>query len=101
MAAIDDLKTAWQTEIAKISDTLIKADATYNLDAYIAAVAQQSALEAKEIQSYSIGGRTFTYRDVNAGAQAIAKLQSSLHTAVYGRINLVDFNVRTTDQNLS
>ena len=101
MAAIDDLKTAWGTEIAKISDTLIKANATYQLDVYIAAVQQQASLEAKDISSYSIGSRTFTYRDVLAGQQAIQTLENSLHDQVYGRSNLVDFNNRVTEQNIS
>ena len=96
MAAIDDLKSAWEIEIAKISDALTKADATYALEVYISAVQQQAALEAKDIASYSIGGRTFTYRDVLSGQQAIQQLKSQLHEQVYGRSNLVDFNSRDT-----
>jgi len=101
MAAIDDLKTAWETEIAKISDTLVKANATYQLDVYIEAKQQQASLESKDISSYSIGSRTFTYRDVLAGQQAIQTLENSLHDQVYGRSNLVDFNNRVTEQNIS
>jgi hypothetical protein len=95
--AIAALQTAWETEIAKISDTLINAKATFQLDGYIAAVQQQASLEAKDIASYSIGSRTFTYRDVNSGAAAIQSLEDSLHDMVYGRTNLVDFNTRITE----
>jgi hypothetical protein len=101
MAAIDALKTAWETEIAKISDPLVNADATYKLDGYIAALTQQTALEAKDISSYSIGGRTFTYRTVSEGASMVRGLESILHDEVYGRANLVDFNVRTTENQTS
>jgi hypothetical protein len=96
MAAIDVLQSAWETEIAKISDALIQADASYTLEVYIAAVQQQASLEAKDIASYSIGGRTFTYRDVLSGQQAIQQLKNQLHDQVYGRSNLVDFNTRDT-----
>ena len=99
--AIATLQSAWETEIAKISDTLIKADATYKLSVYIAAVQQQASLEAKDIASYSIGSRTFTYRDVQSGQQAVQQLENALHDRVYGRSNLVDFNVRTTENQLS
>jgi hypothetical protein len=101
MTAIADLQTAWETEIAKISDALIKADATYKLSVYIDALTSQSSLEAKNISSYSIGARTFTYRDVTSGQNAVNQLASSLHDQVYGRSNLVDFNNRVTEQNIS
>jgi hypothetical protein len=101
MAAIDNLKTAWETEIAKISDALIKAKATVLLDAYIAAYTQQIALSAKDIASYSIGGRTFTYRDATAGQNMINGMESDLHDYVYSTSSLVDFNVRTTDSNVT
>lgn len=101
MTAIADLQSAWETEIAKISDALVKANATYQLEVYIAALAKQTALEAKNISSYSIGSRTFTYRDVNAGQNAVNQLASSLHDQVYGRSNLVDMNNRVTEQNIS
>jgi hypothetical protein len=99
MAAIDDLKSAWETEIGKISDTLLKAKATYQLDNYIAAVQQQASLEANDIISYSIAGRTFTRRDVGAGQDAIAAMENELVLLCYGRANYVDFNVRTTEIN--
>lgn len=92
MAAIDDLKTAWETEIAKISDTLRNANATYQLDRYIAALAKQAALEANEISQYSIGNRSITRRDADAGKVLITDLQTSLYYAVYGNVGLVDMN---------
>jgi len=91
------LQTAWETEIAKISDTLINAKATYQLSVYIAAVVQQASLESKDISSYSIGSRTFSYRSVGEGAAAVQRLEDSLHDMVYGRSNLVDFNNRVTE----
>ena len=97
MADNTALKAAWTTEIAKISDTLINAKASYLLDVYSDAQTQQSLLEAKDISSYSIGARTFTYRDVAAGQATLASMESDLHDYVYGRSNLVDFNTRTTD----
>ena len=101
MAAIDDLKTAWETEIAKISDPLIKADATYKLDSYINAQQAIADLQSDKVSSYSIGGRTFTYADVGTLQKVVQGLEDSLSDKVYGRINLVDMNIRRTGQNIS
>lgn len=96
MAAIDDLKAAWVKEIAKISDALIKAEADYALDQYVAALPRQAALEANEIASYSIGGRSFTRRDITAGQIAIERLRNNLYRYCKGSTSLVDANMNYT-----
>ena len=92
MAAIDDVKTQWLVKVALISDALIKAEATYALDRYIAALTGQASLESNEIVSYTIAGRTFTRRDTSAGKQAIADLRLDLHRLCYGSVSLADMN---------
>ncbi len=92
MAAIDDLKAAWTAEIAKISNALIKAEATYALDQYIAALPQQAALEANQIATYSIGGRSFTRRDITAGQIAVDRLKGNLWRYCKGSTSLIDCN---------
>lgn len=96
MSAIDDLNNAITTEVALISDTLNKAKAAYVQESYIAALTKQTALEANEITSYSIGGRSFTYRDVQAGASAVAALESELAGLIYGTSRLIDMNTGTS-----
>jgi len=92
MADIAPLKAAYETEIATISDTLRKARATYQLDVYCDAMAKQAALEANDITSYSIAGRTITRRDIKAGQQATQQLAYDLESAIYGTSSLIDNN---------
>jgi len=92
MAAIDDLKTAWVAKIALISDTLIKAKATYLIDNYIAALPKQAALEAQTIDSYSIAGRSFTYREAAAGKAMVNAMEAELYRLCYGSVSLADAN---------
>jgi hypothetical protein len=86
------LKTAYQTEVDKITDTLQNAKADYLLDRFIEALDNQNALEANEITSYSIAGRTVTNANPNVGAQAVRILQSDLESLIYGTVHLSDFN---------
>jgi len=95
MAAIEDLKNAWVARIGTISDALVKAEATYLLDQYIAALPQQAALEANQITSYSIGGRSFTRRMVGEGQSAIQRMKFELYQYCYGSTSLCDANEDT------
>jgi hypothetical protein len=92
MAAIDDVKSAWETEIAKISDTLLNAEATYILDQYIDARTAQASLSSDGIQSYTIAERTVTRRNADMGQALINDLQNQLTELVYGKITLADAN---------
>lgn len=96
MAAIDDLKTAFETEIAKISNDLSSKMATYKLDAYIAALEKQTAMESNEIQSYTIAGRTITRRNVSEGKAAVAALEADLMKLIYGSKTLMDMNTNVS-----
>jgi len=86
------LKAAYLVEVAKISNTLDKARATYMVDVWADAVDQQAALEAGKVQSYSIGGRTFTYRDAASGQLAVANLEAQIQRMIYGTVTLIDMN---------
>ena len=95
MAAIDDLKTAWETEIATIGDTLQNAEATYLLDGYIAALQSQASMSANEISSYTIAGRTVTRRNADTGQRLINELRNELSLYVYGNVTQADLNCGT------
>jgi len=92
MAAITDLKNAWTAELAGIADPVIEAEATYLLDGYITALTNQTALDAKTISSYTIGGRTVTRRDVSVGRNLIQGMKTELYRYVYGSTTLIDMN---------
>jgi hypothetical protein len=92
MADIAPVVAAYTTEIAKISDTLINAKATYQLARWSEAQANQTSLEANEIQSYTVGDRTFTRRDVAAGQSALQQMENDLNAMIYGTAYLADNN---------
>ena len=96
MTAIADLQAAWTTEIAKISDALIKAHATYLLERYIAAVAKVAALEADNVSSYSMLGRSITKRSTVDAKALSASLENDLAACVYGRTRRIDANMGST-----
>ena len=93
MAAIEDLKTEWLTQIATIEDSLLKAEAPAALDRYIAAYSEQSELEAEGIESYSIAGRSVTHRKPENGTSLVAQLRAQLNRLVYGKTSLVNLNI--------
>ncbi len=92
MASSTALKAAFTTEIAKISDTLQNAEATYTLDRYIEALDKQNALEAGNIISYTMAGRTFTKRNAGDGQAVVQQLRADLNKFIYGRVYLSDNN---------
>jgi len=86
------LKAAYTTEVAKISDTLLNAEATYLLDRYIEALDSQNSLEGGSIQSYSIAGRTVTKSNLSEGRTLTDSLRGQLHGLIYGHESLMDMN---------
>ena len=86
------LKAAYLVEVAKISNTLQQARATYLVDVWADAVDQNAALLANDILSYSIGGRTFTRRNASEGNLAISELEYTINVLIYGTVSLVDNN---------
>lgn len=92
MSAITELQSAWQARTALISDPVIKAEANYLLENYVAATQKQAALEANTITSYSIGGRSVTRRDTAAGQTLIQQMRMELYRLCYGGTSLLDLN---------
>jgi len=91
------LDTVYTAAIALLSDSstsgaIRKAEATSVKDRYLAALEKQALLENNEIQSYTIGGRTFTRRDVGAGQGVINQLGNHLWSLCHGTIVLADNN---------
>ena len=98
MAAIDALKTAWETEIAKIGDTLQNAKATYLLDSYIAGLTSQASLSSNDISSYTIAGRTVTRRNADSGQSLIDSMENELTQLVYGSVTQADADFGAVSQ---
>jgi len=92
MASSTALKAAYETEIAKISDTLDKARATYLKDSYIEALDKQNQLEANGVESYTIAGRTIQRANMAEGRGLIRKMESELQELIYGSEVQLDMN---------
>lgn len=86
------LKTAYETEVAKISDTLVNAQATDLLDQLMGGLEQQEALEGDKIASYSLMGRSFTRRSVRDGRSAVNAMRRELDQMIYGGATLGDLS---------
>jgi len=97
MATSTAFKAAIVAQIEYIDDDLDKAEATYLCDRYFEALDKQQALEANEITSYSIAGRTFTRRTAAEGQSVINQLRHELDGFLYGTAHLVDANTETAE----
>lgn len=97
MAAIDDISTYWTAEIAKLSDTLRKAEATYTLSRYVAALQSAASMESTDIESYNISQRGMVRRRISDMHAAIARLRLELYRGVYGSISLADLSTDTQE----
>ena len=92
MSAITNLNNSWSDAISTISDPIMQAEATYLLETYIAALSQQTALESNKVQSYSMAGMSFTYRNVGDGRKVVDKAKLDLYRYVYGTDSLIDLS---------
>lgn len=92
------LKAAWVLEIAKISDALTKAEATQLLDEYIDARTAIADLQSGKVQSYSIGGRSFTFHTVGAAESLVKSKHWDLWRMVYGSTTLLTGNVSNANE---
>lgn len=91
MSALTDLQAAYQAEIDEIADQLAKARASMLLERLVSAYESQAKLEARDIQSYTIAGRSVTYRTLDTGKTMIAELETSLMRSIRGstyRVNM-------------
>ncbi len=92
------VKAAWLVEIAKISDALDKAEATQLLDEYIDARTAIADLQSGKVQSYSIGGRSFTFHTVGQADAMIEGKHAALWRLVYGSTTLLTGNVSNANE---
>lgn len=90
MSALTDLQTAYQTQINSITNAIAKAKANLLLQSLISAYEQHASLESGKIQSYSIGNRSFTFRDIEKSEKAVNQIESKLNRLLSGTVSLVD-----------
>lgn len=84
MSNISNLVSAWSNAISNVASELIKAKAYVSLDDYEAMITAKQALSAKTLQSYSIAGRTFTFKTTDKLQIEIDRKETELTRLVYG-----------------
>ena len=76
--------------MAGITDSLAQAEAAVLCDRSIDALSSQSELEAGNVQSYTIAGRSVTRRNMAEGKSAISQLRTELYNYIRGPISYID-----------
>ena len=86
---LEALETAYQAEIDNLSNAIIKAKANLLLESYLSAYEQHQSLEGGQVSSYSIGNRSFTFRDLDKSRAAVRSIEAELHRLLYGSNTLI------------
>ena len=93
--AIAAYRAAWQAEIDRLldGDDLKKTESELYLERYACALSSKADFEAGKIQSYTIAGRTFSYKNAREATGEINNLRTDLINCVYGNTTLVNMNI--------
>jgi hypothetical protein len=84
MSNIDTLKAAYETQIAKLTDTFLSANAAVLLDEFIALKTAALTLSAVTLDSYSVAQRSVQRRKIADANSAANQKQVELHRAIFG-----------------
>lgn len=76
--------------MASITDDLARLDCAVWLEEYAVALPALQASNASNVQSYSISGRSVTYRTINEFKNRVAELRANIDSALYGRGGVID-----------
>lgn len=90
MADYTALQAAYTALIAELTDTLQAAQATAALADYISLRTAIADVEAGKVASYSIAGRSVTYRDPTSARDALRRAENDLHRIMGGCVTLSD-----------
>lgn len=84
MSNIDALRTAYETEIAKLTDPILSASATCLLDEFVAMKTAALSLSSVTMDSYSIAQRSIQRRKIQDATSAANQKQIELNRLIYG-----------------
>lgn len=88
--ATDALIAHLTTQVASITDDLARLDCAVWLEEYAAALPALMASNASNVQSYTISGRSVTYRTINEFQTRVNELRANIDAALYGRGGVID-----------
>ena len=77
-------------KVASITNDTARLDCAVWLEEYAVALPASQGSTASNVQSYSISGRSVTYRNLADLNNRVAELRSMIDAALYGRGGYVD-----------
>lgn len=80
-----------------ISDELDRLDCAVLIEEYAAALPASMASTSTNIASYSISGRTISYRSLNELNRRVAELRSQIEACLYGKNGVIDCRYELSD----
>jgi hypothetical protein len=90
-AAIDALKAQYLTDSALLPDVETRLDVAMQIEQWYAVQGALAALQSERLQSYSMGGNSYTRRQIPELESSAAQLKQAISEALYGgRNRLVD-----------
>lgn len=78
------------TQVASITDECARLDCAVWLEEYAVALPALQASNASNVQSYSISGRSVTYRSIDEFRNRVEELRRNIDGALYGKGGVVD-----------
>ncbi len=77
-------------KVAEITNDTDRLDCAVWLEEYAVALPASQGSTASNVQSYSISGRSVTYRSLNELNRRVTELRSMIDAALYGRGGYID-----------
>lgn len=100
MSNYTDLQTALEALADDLDDTVAKLECKILIDQYVDAIEAQATTVSSDVQSYTIGGRTVTRREVVGMQNQVLSLKRQINELLYGNISYADFRTNLVDTGL-
>jgi hypothetical protein len=82
--AIAALKAEYITQAAALNNTRAQLDVTMRIEQWAGAMTAAAALQSERLQSYSMGGNSYTRRNVPELEATAETLKQTIENALYG-----------------
>ncbi len=83
-AAIAALKAEYITQAAALTNTHLQLDVTMRIEQWAGAMTAAAALQSERLQSYSMGGNSYTRRNVPELEASAEMLKQTIENMLFG-----------------
>lgn len=98
MSNISAVRTAYETEIAKLTDPISIAEANVVLDNLIFALTTSASMVTQSNQSYTVAQRTVTKRNQTDAQNSVNEYRGQLRRLLYGNSVVPDLSGDETSE---